>query len=226
MGEGQQEILREGVQHAEGQHLVVVLTMNRVVGHVTKCVVHPAHVPFKVKAEPAEIRGPADLGPGSGLLGNDQHAGTLRMDHGVELPQEVDGLQVLTAAVLVRDPVGARIIQVEHGRHGIHAYAVYVIFLEPVQDAGEQEVLHLVAAVVEDEGGPVQMLAAPGIGVLVERCAVETGQSVSIFGKVGRHPVQQHADVVLMQVLDEIAEVVWLAETAGRRVIVGRLIAP
>ncbi len=52
------------------------------------------------------------------------------------------------------------------------------------------------------------MLAQARVFVLVERGAVEAGQGVGVAGKVRRHPVEDHADALLVQVVDEIAEVV------------------
>src|SRR5690606_41317600 len=54
--------------------------------------------------------------------------------------------------------------------------AVDVELLDPVARVGDEEVANLVAAEVEDVGAPVGLLAAAGVGVLVERGAVEAGQ--------------------------------------------------
>ena len=54
------------------------------------------------------------------------------------------------------------------------------------------------------------MLAAARIGVFIQGRAVETRQAVGILGKVGRYPVQQYADPVLMAHIHEIAKVIGL----------------
>ena len=41
-----------------------------------------------------------------------------------------------------------------------------------------------------------------------------------------RHPVQDHADVVLVAVVDEVTEIIRSAEATGRRVVAGGLVAP
>ena len=98
--------------------------------------------------------------------------------------------------------------------------------LEPVQRVGDQEVAHLAAAEVEHERAPVGLLAAARVGVLVERGAVEAGQRPLVAREVRRHPVHDHAVAVLVQVVDEVAEVVRGAEAGGRRVVGGDLVAP
>ena len=45
---------------------------------------------------------------------------------------------------------------------------------------------------------PVAVLALARIGVLVEGRAVELPQAVAVAGEMGRHPVEDHADAVLV----------------------------
>ena len=70
------------------------------------------------------------------------------------------------------------------------------------------------------------MLAAAGVGVLVQRRAVEQPQAVAVAGEVGRHPIENHADAGLVQQVDEIHEVLRRAVAAGGRIMAQRLIAP
>ena len=103
----------------------------------------------------------------------------------------------------IHSPFFARVIEIEHGRHGIHAQAVDVILLQPEQRVRDQELADFVAAEVEDERAPVEVLALARIGMFVERRAIETGQAVRILGKVRRHPVHNHADAGLVAGIDE-----------------------
>ena len=98
--------------------------------------------------------------------------------------------------------------------------------LEPEERVGEQEVAHLVAAVVEDQRAPVGVLALARVLVLVERRAVEAAQAVVVLREVRRHPVEDHADAGLVQGVDEELEVVRGAEAAGRREVARHLVAP
>ncbi len=98
--------------------------------------------------------------------------------------------------------------------------------LEPVERVGEQEVPHLVASEVEDERAPVGMRAAARVCVLVERRAVEARQRPVVPGEVRRDPVEQHADPVGVQRVDEGAQVVRFAERRLRGEVARHLVAP
>ena len=154
--------------------------------------------------------------------------GLARVHELVQLLQERDRVEVLAAAELVRDPLArlARVVEVEHRRDRVDPQAVGVVLAQPEERVREQEVLHLGAPEVEDERAPVGMRAAPRIGVLVERRAVEPRERPLVAREVRRHPVEQHADPVRVQVVDEVAEVVGRAERRERRVVAGHLVAP
>jgi hypothetical protein len=88
--------------------------------------------------------------------------------------------------------------------HRVHAQAVDVVAVEPEERAGDQEVAHLVAAVVEDQGAPVLVLALAGVGVLVEGGAVEPRQAAVVLGEVGGHPVEITPMPLLVAVVHEV----------------------
>ena len=67
--ERQDEVLAEGVDQAEGQLVVVVAAVDRVLLEVRQRVVHPAHVPLEAEAEAADVGRPRDARPGGRLLG-------------------------------------------------------------------------------------------------------------------------------------------------------------
>ena len=85
---------------------------------------------------------------------------------------------------------------------------VDVILAQPEQGVGDQEVAHLVAAVVEHERSPIGMRAPPRVRVLVQGGAVEPRQRPFVAGEMGRDPVQDHADPVRVQAVDELAQIV------------------
>ncbi len=127
----------------------------------------------------------------------------------VELLEKGDRRQVLATAEFVGDPVArlAAVVEIEHRGHRVATDAVDVVLVEPEQGVGDEEVADLVAPVVENQRSPVAMLALTRIGVFVERRAVKAPQAVAVAGEVGRHPVQNHADAVLMAKVDKIHEV-------------------
>ena len=171
---------------------------------------------------------PGDARPGGRLLGDRDDARHPAVRRCVDLLQERHGLQVLPAAELVGRPLAllARVVEVEHRGDRVHPQAVDVELLEPVQRVGDEEVAHLGAAVVEDERAPVLLLAAPRVGVLVERGAVEVRERPGVLGEVGGHPVDDDADAGLVQGVDEVPEVVRAAEAGRGREVRRHLVAP
>src|SRR3712207_1688135 len=64
------------------------------------------------------------------------------------------------------------------------------------------------------------------LGVLVEGLPVEAGERELVLREVGGDPVHDHADAGLVQPVDEVAQVVRVAEARGGRVVAGDLVAP
>ncbi len=228
VAEGQHEALGEGVDEREGELAVVVLAVRRLPAEVAEGVVHPAHVPLEPEPQAALVGGARHAGPGGGLLGHRHGAGLLGVDDPVELLEERHRLEVLAPAVLVGHPLPglAGVVEVEHGGHRIDAEAVGVHVLEPEQGVGQQEAEDLVAPVVEHERAPVGVRAPSGVGVLVEGGAVEAGQGPLVAGEVGRHPVEQHADAVGVEAVDEGLERLGRPPHRGRGVERRDLVAP
>src|SRR5207248_8948111 len=127
------------------------------------------------EAEPTEIGRPGDTRPGRRLLGRRDDPGLAAVDRLVHLLQELDRLEVLAAAVLVRQPLALlpRVVEVEHRRDRIDPQAVGVMLPHPVERVGEEEIPHLATAEVEDQRSPVWMRTSPWVLVLVQRGAVE-----------------------------------------------------
>ncbi len=197
VAQGQDVVFRKSVEHGEGDVLVVALAEPGVHFQIVAHVIHPAHVPLQVEAQTADAVGPDDvcgLGhqrPGRRFLGHHQHVGIDNESSFVQLLEESDGFQILLAPVLVGDPlaVPAVIIQIQHGSNRIHPDAVDVVFLQPESGGGEQEALHLRAAVVEDPGAPGGVFPLSRVGVLVAGGAVELIEAVGVLAKVGGYPV-------------------------------------
>ena len=138
------------------------------------------------------------------------------MHDGVEVPQEVDGFEVLAPAMDVRDPLAgvAAVVAVEHRGDGIDAQPIDMEMLQPMQRAGDQEALHLAAAEIVDVGVPVLVEALARIEMLVEGGAVEAGEAVRVGREMRRHPVEDDADAGAMQRIDEAREVLRRAVAA------------
>ena len=210
VGQRQDEVLRERVDQAEGQPMVLVAAVDRVEREVLERVVHPPHVPLEAEAEPAEVGRPRHTRPGGRLLRRRDHTRLAPVERLVHPLEEVDRLEVLVAAELVRHPaaLGPRVVEVEHRGDRVDPDPVGVVLARPEQRAGGEEVPHLVAAVVVDQRAPLGVGAASRVGVLVERRAVEAGERPVVAREVGRDPVEDHADPRPVQLVDNRAEVV------------------
>ena len=228
MRERQQELLGEDVHEPERELPVVPLPVDRIGGEVVERVVHPPEAPLEVEAQPA-IRG---------ARGHFRERRRLFRDHQRTWMQVADALVhfleervrflILAAAIPIGDPLSgfAAVVAVEHRGDGVHAQAVDVVLLEPEERAGQQEVPHLVATVVEDQRPPVGVRALPRILVLVQRRPVEARQRVRVGREVRRYPIENHADAARVQRLDERAELVRVAVPRRGREVPRDLVPP
>ena len=105
VGQRQDIVLRESVHQREGDVPMVKLAEVGVQLDIVADVVHPAHVPLEVEAQTAVVHRLGHLGPGGGLLRHHQHVGMSGEDGGVQVLEELDGLQILMAAVDVGKPL-------------------------------------------------------------------------------------------------------------------------
>ena len=135
---------------------------------------------------------------------------------------------MLAPTLVVRRPLAGptRVVAIQHRCDRVDAQPVDVELVEPVQRVGDQEVAHLVAAVVEHIRAPVGMLTALRVGMLVQRGAVETAEAPVVAWEMRRHPVDDDADPSLVKCVDESPDPVGLTETGGRGVVAGHLVAP
>ncbi len=101
-----------------------------------------------------------------------------------------------------------------------------MVLVEPEQSRRCEEAAHLVAPVVEDARVPLRVEALARVLVLEQVRAVEVGQPVLVGRKVRGHPVEDHADAALVQVVHEVHEVLRRAVAGGRREVAGGLVAP
>src|SRR5258706_12695581 len=128
------------------------------------------------------------------------------VDDFVQPLKERDRREIFTAAEFVGNPFAfaPRVIEIEHGSHRIHAQPVNVIFVQPENSIRNQEILHFVAAVVEDQGTPIRMLALSRIGMLVKMRAVELSESVRVVREMRGSPVQENSNARLVKPVQEV----------------------
>jgi hypothetical protein len=149
--------------------------------------------------------------------------------HGfVEPLDEADGLQALSSSVHVGNPLPflSPIVKIEHGGDGIHSEAVRVILLEPEEGTADEEGPDLVSAVVENVAFPIWMIALLGIGMFVEVGPVKIGQPVNVIRKMGRHPIENDPDTLLVKLVDEGHEILRIPVPCGGCEVTHGLISP
>ena len=218
------EVLGKGVHDGEGQQPVVARAPRKIGLHVVQSVIHPAHVPLVVEAQAAVLRRIGHERPRGGLLGHHHHVGVVRLYGTVDLTDKRAGVQVLLGTVLVELLLAGIInakVEVQHAGHAVHANAVHVEVLKPVQHVGDQEGADLAA-------GEVKLVRAP-VGVylvLKEHVAVKGGKAVGVGAKTAGHPVHDHADACLVASVDKVHELLRVAVARRGGVVAGRLVAP
>ncbi len=198
---------------------MVVTAVDRLFRDEVQGVVHPPHVPLEAEAQAARVGRVRHARPRGRFLGDRDGAGRMRIRRLVGLAQEVDGIEVLVAAVLIGDPLAlpARVIEVEHRGDGIHAQTVEVVVLQPETGIRGEEGRHFRPPEIVDVGAPILVEALPRVGMLVEMGPVELAEPMGVQREMARHPVEHHADAGLVGHVDEGREVIGRAETARRR---------
>ncbi|MEZ5364828.1 MAG: hypothetical protein R2748_21445 [Bryobacterales bacterium] len=228
VGERQHEVLREGVEHRERDVVLVVLAVNRLLGEVAQDVVHPAHVPLEAEAQPTQVGRVRDAAPGGRFLGHHHGVRVLGVDALIEPADEVDGFDVLLAAVLVGHPFALvpAVVEIEHRGDRVHAQAVDVVAVQPKQRVANQKVRNLAPPVVEHHRVPMRVATLPRVGVFIQVRAVEVDQPVRVVREVRRHPVHQHAHARPVQRVDQVHQLLRRAEARGRRIVSNCLVPP
>src|SRR4051812_28807025 len=125
-------------------------------------------------------------------------------------------VQVLPPAEAIRDPFSrlARVVEVEHRGHRIHAQPVHVVLLEEEQRVRDEKVPHLVAPEIRNERPPVLMLTQPRIVVLIQPRAIKPRQPVLVLREMAGYPVEDYADAHLMAAIHKISELIRVPKPA------------
>ena len=210
MGEGQHKMLGEGVKQREGQLVVVPLAVDGIQLDIAEGIVHPAHIPLEGETKAALAGRLCHHGIGVAFLGDGHGPGEIMPHGGVELLQEGDGIQVFPPAVGVGQPLlplAAEVV-IQHGADSVHPQAVRMEPVQPEAGVAQKERAHLAPPEVEHAGAPLGHLAPPGVGMLKAGRAVKAAQPRLVPGKMGRHPVKNHADARLMAPVDKGHQVV------------------
>ena len=85
MGEYQNEILAVRIQHTKGQLSVMMVAEIRITLHITGKIIHPAHVPFIIKAQAVFLYITGNLRPCCGFLCNQNRSSGLLFKDTVQM---------------------------------------------------------------------------------------------------------------------------------------------
>ena len=206
VGEGQDVVLAEGVEQAEGDLVVMVFAVDGIELDVGQDVVHPAHVPLEAEAQSAQVGGCGHHGEGGALLGDHHQAGEIVVYGLVEAAQEVDAVQILPPAEAVGDvlPRSLAEVVIDDAAHRVHADAIGMEDVQPEAGVAQKVAAHLAARIVKEHCAPLGDFAPAGIGMVVQVRAVEAEQTHLVAREVGGHPVQNHADAGLVAAVNEV----------------------
>ena len=217
MGQGEQIPLLIEIHHGEGELVVVLGPHVRWGLEIGQGVVHPPQIPLVVKAQPAVGHIPGHTGIGGGVLGNEQGVGQALLEALVHSLQKLDGSPVL--------PPPWVSLPVDEIAHRIHAQAVHVKLLQPIESRRLEEAPNFPSGVHEVAAAPLAA-AYSGVGVLVERSAVVIPQSIVVHRKVHRDKVHDNPNVVLVALVNEEPQLIGGSIAGGGAEKSGVLIPP
>ena len=142
--------------------------------------------------------------------------------------EKLNCLQVLVFPVFVWYPLPciSSVVQVQHGGYSVHTESVNVVFLDPEQRVGDQEILHFILAVIKNFCPPVRMLAFSGVCILICGGSVKVSQPMGVLWEMGWHPVKDHTDLILMHVIYKILEIFRRSVPGRRGIIPCYLVSP
>ena len=177
-----------------------------------------------MEAQAAVLRRIGHERPRGGLLGHHHHVREAGLHGAVDLADKSAGVQVLLGTVLIELLLAGIVdakVEVQHAGHAVHANAVDVEVLEPIQHVGDQEGADLAA-------GEIELMRAPiGVNlVLKQHVAVKGGKAVGVGAKTAGHPVHDYADARLVACIDKVHELLRVAVARRGGVVTGRLVAP
>ena len=170
---------------------MIIPSKVRIQLHVIQKIMHPAHVPLIAEIQSVILHWSGHLRPCGRFLRNHDSSRISSENQGINMFKELDCLQVLIVAVLVRNPLTGllSVIEIQHGRHRVYTQTVHMVMLHPQQGAADQEILDLVLTVIKNLSAPVRMLPFSRVCILIETASVKLCQTVRILWKMCRNPV-------------------------------------
>ena len=106
---------------------------------------------------------------------------------------------------------------IEHRRYAVEAEPVKVELRKPILAVGQEEVDHLVLAVVEAKAVPCGVFAAAAAIKILGGVAGEVAEAFDfVLHSVALHHIHNYGDACLMRLVDELLQLFGRAEAGGR----------
>ena len=209
MGKNQHISLTVSIGHGESHLIMVELTEIRVKLHVFQEIIHPSHVPLQTESKSILLCITCNHRPCSGFFSDHNCSVISTKNYCIQMFKELNRFQVLISTVFIGYPfsVFLTVIQIKHGSHCIYTKTIYMALFHPVKGIGDQEILHFRAAIIIDLRSPVRMFSLSRVCMFINSCSVKVHQSMGILRKMGRYPVQDNTDLMLMEIIDHIFEI-------------------
>ena len=178
---------------------------------------HPSQIPLVVKPQSPLVGRPGHPRESGGVLCNQNRMGFQMLEAAVHGLQKLDSPFVLSP--------GGVALPVDQVADGIHPQPVDVELPQPIEGRRLQKAAHLPPGMHKVAAAP--LAAAHGrIGVFVESRPVVVPEGVIIHRKMDRHKIHNHADLVLVALVDKITQFVRRTIPGGRAEKPGALVAP
>ena len=143
--------------------------------------------------------------------------------------QICDGIDILTSVIIVviaAERLSESMTVIEHRGDTVETESVEAELLQPILAVGEQEVDHIILAIVKAERIPCRMLAAAVAVEVLVVASVETSESLHfIFHGVTVDYIHDHGNTQLMGTVDKALQILGSAETARRSIETRHMIA-
>ena len=209
MRQSQDKFFAVHVHGAERQIILMRPAEKRIQLDIVHIVMNAAVVPLVIEAESSAGYTAGHLRESRLLFCSRDDTRKFPVNRLIQIFQKSNGLEILIAAVHVRDPLPgfAAVVQIHHRCDVVDAQAVRVICRQPEHGTRDEETADLTPAVIEDQASAERMHALLRIQMLIETGPVERGKSLVSSREAARHPVKDDADARRMHGLHEREEV-------------------
>ena len=187
VAEWQHKVLIELIHAGEGQKTMVTWSIREVRLAIMQRIIHPTHVPLKVKAKSPNLGRIGNQRPCCGLFCNHQNIGMFFLSSLVAETQESACIQIFLCALMVKALLRRIVdtkIQIQHATDTVNTNAISVIVLQPHEQVRNKEASNLTTSKIKLKSSPVRMLF-----FFKELGTIKLCKTMSIFAEASWDPV-------------------------------------